>query len=370
MSSSIITYSVAYSLISFCIVYPPTECEEAGLTIKTLLSGALGSESNEFIQYHIRRSCITLLIHSMLPLLYFVGLFLIPSDDFNEYFSISENFWTLILFTCSLIYTISILVKISNWYNSKWKTHPIVKNLLVYCNDSSTFSSIANDINAEYRRIDKYTIETNKITKVVVTENWIIKISPYNLHFAHQSDTTLVVNKTDTHAPSASTKGEVQFVNIEVTPARPNATKFDIRLNSADFKDLQDRIIRPITVLDNIVFHKTILEKFIDTFKEQIAKNPKVFISQELEHCVMCMQALSNVKLNKLCITQDQTPDSNCIACYCRPMYCVECVAKWFASRQDQNAPETWLSSKCTCPICRAKFCLLDVCYVEKTNNS
>lgn len=32
-----------------------------------------------------------------------------------------------------------------------------------------------------------------------------------------------------------------------------------------------------------------------------------------------------------------------------------------FASRQDQEKPETWLSSKCTCPMCRSTFCILDV---------
>lgn len=35
-----------------------------------------------------------------------------------------------------------------------------------------------------------------------------------------------------------------------------------------------------------------------------------------------------NVKLNKLCREGDQTPDA-CVSCYCRPMWCVECMAKW-----------------------------------------
>lgn len=36
-----------------------------------------------------------------------------------------------------------------------------------------------------------------------------------------------------------------------------------------------------------------------------------------------------------------------------------------FASRQDQTHPETWLSSKATCPLCRSHFCMLDVCQVQ-----
>lgn len=64
--------------------------------------------------------------------------------------------------------------------------------------------------------MDKISIDTNSITKVVVTDNWIIKVTSYKLHFAHQSDTALILNKSDTHALSPTTRGEVQYVNIEV----------------------------------------------------------------------------------------------------------------------------------------------------------
>lgn len=59
-------------------------------------------------------------------------------------------------------------------------------------------------------------IDTNSVTRIVATDNWIIKISPYKLYVAHQSDTALIVNKSDTHVMSPTTRGEVQFVNIEV----------------------------------------------------------------------------------------------------------------------------------------------------------
>lgn len=49
---------------------------------------------------------------------------------------------------------------------------------------------------------------------------------------------------------------------------------------------------------------------------------------QELEQCVGCMQTTSNVKLNKLCTDADQE-NNGCIACYCRPMWCADCMAKW-----------------------------------------
>jgi hypothetical protein len=45
--------------------------------------------------------------------------------------------------------------------------------------------------------------------------------------------------------------------------------------------------------------------------------------------------------------------------------YVPSSFAHRFASRQDQNHPETWMSSKCTCPLCRSCFCMLDVCQVQ-----
>jgi len=39
---------------------------------------------------------------------------------------------------------------------------------------------------------------------------------PYKLQVAHQSDTTLVVNKSDIHFMSPTTRDQVQFINIQV----------------------------------------------------------------------------------------------------------------------------------------------------------
>lgn len=74
------------------------------------------------------------------------------------------------------------------------------------------------------------------------------------------------------------------------------------------------------------------------------------------------MQVNANVKLLRLC---QGDSEGECQQCYCRPMWCLTCMGKWFASRQDQQQPETWLSSRVPCPTCRAKFCILDVCPIN-----
>lgn len=39
---------------------------------------------------------------------------------------------------------------------------------------------------------------------------------PYKILVAHQSDTVLIVNKSDTHNMSPVTRREIQFINIQV----------------------------------------------------------------------------------------------------------------------------------------------------------
>lgn len=97
------------------------------------------------------------------------------------------------------------------------------------------------------------------------------------------------------------------------------------------------------------------------------------FILQELENCIGCMLKESNIKLQKHCadgenlreVGEGPLVNHHCVQCFCRPMWCLECMGRWFASRQDQQHPETWLSGKAPCPTCRAVFCMLDVCKIE-----
>ncbi|KAL6423661.1 hypothetical protein ACFW04_010286 [Cataglyphis niger] len=368
--SALIFYTLFYILMSGCIVYPPTEFVSAGLTIKDIFAGWLGSENEFFIQYHIRRSVVTLLVHSMLPLGYILGLIFFGHVEAARLFLAGENFLGLLIVLCFTIGPLYILNKVFEWSAHDWATHPIAQNLSVYSNNNMSWMSVASDINVEYRRVDKIVIVTSSITRIVATDNWIIKITPYKLQVAHQSDATLIVNKSDTHLMSPTTRDQVQFINIQVKPTRAMAEAFDIRLNALDFKDLQDKVSRPIIVLQNITFHRTLLDRFIDTFKEEVNRNPFYDTTQELDQCIGCMQTSSNIKLNRLCSSAENRDSDGCTTCYCRPMWCIECMAKCrFASRQDENAPETWLSSKCTCPVCRAKFCILDVCHVRTLNH-
>lgn len=72
--SSEIAYTLLYTLLTICIIYPPIEFVSAGLTIPIIFSKILGSEEEQFVRYHIKRSALTLLIYSLLPFGYVLGL--------------------------------------------------------------------------------------------------------------------------------------------------------------------------------------------------------------------------------------------------------------------------------------------------------
>jgi hypothetical protein len=276
-------------------------------------------------------------------------------------------FWR-IFFTTSLALPILALYQIRKWIIDDFKYHPIAINLSKFCNNNNRdWKRVASDISTEFRRIDKICVRTNSLIKVIATENWILKVTPFTILIAHQSDASLIVQKADTHQISLETTNETQYLNIAVKSGRQNVESFIIRINATDFKDLEDRIARDITIPPNVKFHKTVVEQFVDVFKETIKSNPRYENREELDQCIGCMQATPNIKLQKLCGDDSGRSDS-CMTCYCKPMWCVNCMAKWFASRQESDQQNTWLSSKCTCPMCRSKFCILDVSFLDNVD--
>lgn len=72
--TSDVMFVLAYILFVICAVHPPAEVVSAGFTISSLFEKLLGNENVDFIQFHIRRTTLTLLIYSLLPLLFVLGL--------------------------------------------------------------------------------------------------------------------------------------------------------------------------------------------------------------------------------------------------------------------------------------------------------
>uniref|UniRef100_A0A1B0BHP3 RING-type domain-containing protein n=1 Tax=Glossina palpalis gambiensis TaxID=67801 RepID=A0A1B0BHP3_9MUSC len=392
MDESELLFNLFYLLLCMCIIYPPEEFQRLGLTIEQLFSRLLGEEYLNFVLYHKKRTSLNLFVHSCLPALYFLihrfkfSVFmeseLEKESELDPDFPMPQEakaFKTLTWKVAQRFSLMAILVVpalIFNWYQQDWKRHPISQTLLKFSNvPHSSITEIISDIGNEFRRPNIYKKKLNFISTVITTENWIIKTSLYNVYFAHQSDTTLSVAKTETYNVSADNTDTLQMVSIVVKPNRVGVPDFHIRINALEFRNLEERITRPIVIPSNIQFHRNVIDRFIDVFKEQVTHNPIYKPDRIAEKCLGCMNEEPNIKIHKQCedIDRDGQPllsENCCSNCYCRPMWCVECLARWFAARQNEHDREVWLEQKCTCPMCRAKFCLLDVSYIEKSNNT
>jgi len=403
ISGSLFCFSAFYAIFCTGFVFQFKEFAGIGLSPENLLISLTPvedmSDQTKWIEFQMKLSAFTLLLHSLLPLGYICGLSHICLHVDNIYANLNQlitSTWLgLICFTIALALPITVLLTMRFWKLNNWENHPYVKKLSVYLNYNNANANAGDgderagddvsrirdwrvvlaDLNNEFRRVDKFVIRCNPTSKVVVTNNWICKIGawPWSFDLVHQSDVqSLDIKEADHH--NISTEGQlggVQYLTIEVRSRRRRVEPFLFRLNSLEFQTLQDRV-QPITNSGNFQIFKSVSDRFVDVFKDEVVRNPKIQAEEEPEPCIGCMSTSANVKLIRRCrrTNNGQQPqngqdENSCVDCFCRPMWCVECMAKWFASRQSQRAPETWLASKSPCPTCRNKFCMLDVSLID-----
>ena len=55
---------------------------------------------------------------------------------------------------------------------------------------------------------------------------------------------------------------------------------FYYRLNSLEYQNLQDKVRGPIQNIENIHIYKSVTERFIEVFREEVEKNPRTTVSE------------------------------------------------------------------------------------------
>lgn len=91
MQTEELVFSLFYILIGISILYPPAEFVSAGFTIEKIFKRYLGSESERFIHYHLRRTIWTAIIHSFLPLTYLLFLYIFFDVRVKVNYNLVEN---------------------------------------------------------------------------------------------------------------------------------------------------------------------------------------------------------------------------------------------------------------------------------------
>ncbi|OZC09229.1 hypothetical protein X798_03773 [Onchocerca flexuosa] len=378
-SQELILHTVLHLLFTLCIVYPPVEFQRAGFTIQTLFSGYLGVERDNFVKYHLRRTVLTRFIHFCSPLFYFIYLSLVLRETI---FTLTPR--TILQFgayASIAIAGVAAVVMLRHWWNG-FDEHPTVHCLKRYLgNNGSSWHEVAESINAEYRNmLDTLSITLTGIDRVVMTSSWILNITNYTLICAQVSDVSLEAIRADEHPIShhMQSGGSAQFISICVKSTTQRFEPFHIRVRAESFRDLRNKLDKPIAMAREVVLKQSLNERFVEAFTQQIALNQKYDYGEpeRLEPCLGCSTELSNVKLWKQCINDVQDDMDaegsrlRCTQCYCRPMWCDTCMGLIFASKQDPHRPELWMPGKAQCPTCRATFCVLDVAFLNIIRNS
>ncbi|XP_026578356.1 E3 ubiquitin-protein ligase TM129 [Pseudonaja textilis] len=357
------TFTLAYLVLAVCFVFPPSEFHLAGLTVQNLLGSWLGSEDVAFVEYHLRRGTVTLVAHAALPLGYYLGMCFAAPEKQLLTISQAPEPWK-IFFAGALLLLVLAVTFAYYWSRDGWSRHPLVRTLSAFAvPPHANWQAVASSINAEFRRIDKFATGPPG-ARLVVTDSWILRVTTYAFHVGLQRDLQLTVIDSRQQDLLLDVNMPSQFLTIRVTSTDPRVKDFDIRLNSSEYEEMQDKLCAPIQNGANVVIQQSLSDLFLETFTSLVERNPpyRVPSNQELDLCIGCMQSRANVKLLKNC---QELHEGECQLCFCYPMWCLLCMGKWFASQQDQQHPETWLSSHVPCPTCRAKFCILDVCSVQ-----
>ncbi|KAM3937227.1 E3 ubiquitin-protein ligase TM129 [Leptodactylus fuscus] len=362
MESPAVTFTLAYLVFAVCFVFTPDEFRSAGFTIQNMLSRWLGTEDGAFIQYHMKRTTATMLVHGLLPLGYYIGMCIAAPEKQLYYIYAASSFWQTYALVSVIVPSIIGLFAFY-WSRNKWGNHPLAKKLAYYNTPHCQWMNVAFALNSEFIRVDKFATGVPG-ARVIVTDKWVIKVTTYKVHLAQQRDVHLTIIDSKQHELSPDSNTPVQYLTIRVASINPQDKPFDIRLNSIEYGELRDKLRAPIRNAANVVILKTLSDLFLETFRTLVEANNvyELLSGQDLEPCIGCMQTNANVKLVKYCSERE---DGECQQCNCRPMWCLTCMGKWFASRQDQKQPETWLSSQVPCPTCRAKFCIVDVCLIR-----
>lgn len=83
---------------------------------------------------------------------YVLGLLFFDHVDAEKLLQTDGNYLGSLIVLCVTIAPLYTLNRIFEWSAHNWTTHPIAKNLAVYNNNNTPWTSVASDINTEYRR--------------------------------------------------------------------------------------------------------------------------------------------------------------------------------------------------------------------------
>ncbi|TMS36042.1 hypothetical protein L596_003308 [Steinernema carpocapsae] len=356
LAFALIALSAGFLLIAF----PPQEFHSAGFTIPSVFHFLVGSEKQNFIRFQCRRTALTMVIHASLVPAYLLTL---HAYGLADIFAVFPDTIIQLITQISILAALGAYSYVFYLCRNDFSKHSIIRNLKKF---DRNLQRIIESINSEMRNLGNLHLHLVGYTRLIITDSWAFKVSNYTVVAIPLS--SIEVQAIEAHmSPGHPVHGgaAVQFVNV-VFRSAAHGLSFNVRLNSTVLADVRERLYRPIQIAEDVAIYRTISDRFVTAFTDVVRNNPTTSVpnDEDLELCLGCSSTAANVRLSKNCL--DVTQEAlNCDECQCRPMWCVTCLARVFAAKQDKDNTESWLSGKANCPTCRAVFCVLDVCLLE-----
>ncbi|XP_071543915.1 uncharacterized protein [Panulirus ornatus] len=273
-------YSLLYWLFALVMLFPPDEMVAAGLTIESLLGSWLGSQMTHFIQYHVRRTALTFMVHTLLLPGYI--LMLIRTEPWLMEWANTRihPYTTVVVVVSSLFPLVVTTLMVANWWRDNWQRHPLSRTLALYTQGNATspnaWITVASDVNIEFRRVDKFSTKANSVCRVVATDSWLMKLTAYKVHLIHQRDAVLSLESSIDHQLSQDSSMGTQLLNIRVTSIRDGIASFSLRLSSLEYTGLESKIANPVVNARQIVVVQSLSDRFHQAFLETVNLNPQV----------------------------------------------------------------------------------------------
>ena len=186
----------------------------------------------------------------------------------------------------SFIIATTLLLMVYNWSRDNYALHPICIQLKKLANlpentasTNSVWKAIANEINIEFRRIEKFSSGTF-YNRIYVTDTWFLKVNLYGLIICkHQDSEFILTHSNDIHLTYDGTPS-IQYLNILVKSMANNDVNsftyfkpFYIFLNSLEYKDFNDKLNRPVKEACNIIIKQSLPDQFLDAVLKPITFN-------------------------------------------------------------------------------------------------
>lgn len=197
----------------------------------------------------------------------------------------------------------------------------------------------------------------------------------YAVYVTQQQDATLSMERA-VICPSPPAVGigrdQQQILFIRVVSANPATPPFTLRVASSEYGHLCEMLRVPIRNAAGIQLWQTRGDRFLADARRMMEQAPRAALSAETlaslrgDTCVSCLGAAPNVCIVARCGTSADDTGRMCGSCSCRPMWCAECILRWFLAQQQQDRSEQWLSNRARCTTCRAPFCLRDIALIAR----